>query len=217
MRELRNILHLNCVTVTGETIGERLAAWNTWVDRTRIRSIDDPILPDGGLTILFGSLAPGGAVMKRSAADPRLFEREARCIVFASLDDLASELTTPIWMCARRLFSPHESCVGKCHGDGRGGYLPIQKKLARAGVKDMVRISNARMTALPLAQWCYTWRRTSPPVGRWPCSNGGPDSPRCPRRRLDLLVERMNSVVDDRVGVGNKFSGIPRPRVQLAV
>jgi dihydroxy-acid dehydratase len=95
MRELRNLLHLNCVTVTGETIGERLAAWDTWVDRSVIHSFDDPILPNGGLAILFGSLAPGGAVIKRSAADPRLFEQEGRCIVFASLDDLASRIDDP--------------------------------------------------------------------------------------------------------------------------
>jgi dihydroxy-acid dehydratase len=70
MRELRNLLHLNCITVTGETIGERLAAWNTWVDRSVIHSIDDPILPDGGLTILFGSLAPGRGRHKALSGRP---------------------------------------------------------------------------------------------------------------------------------------------------
>jgi dihydroxy-acid dehydratase len=147
MRELRTLLHLGCLTVTGETIGERLAAWSTWVDRNVIHSIDDPISPDGGLAILFGNLAPGGAVIKRSAADPRLFEKEGRCVVFASLDDLASRIDDPDLE-----VTPDDFLVLKNAGPSstaampEAGYLPIPKKLGRLGVKDMVRISDARMS-----------------------------------------------------------------------
>jgi dihydroxy-acid dehydratase len=147
MRELRTLLHLDCLTVTGETIGERLAAWSTWVDRNVIHSIDDPISPDGGLAILFGNLAPGGAVIKRSAADPRLFEKEGRCVVFASLDDLASRIDDPDLE-----VTPDDFLVLKNAGPSstaampEAGYLPIPKKLGRLGVKDMVRISDARMS-----------------------------------------------------------------------
>jgi len=147
MRELRELLHLDCLTVTGETIGERLTRWSPWVDRTVIRSVDDPILPHGGLAVLFGNLAPGGAIIKRSAADPRLFEREGRCIVFSSLDDLASRIDDPDLDVA-----PDDFLVLKNAGPRsaaampEAGYLPIPKKLARAGVKDMVRISDARMS-----------------------------------------------------------------------
>ena len=147
MRELRELLHLDCLTVTGETIGECLTRWSPWVDRTVIRSVDDPILPHGGLAVLFGNLAPGGAIIKRSAADPRLFEREGRCIVFSSLDDLASRIDDPDLDVA-----PDDFLVLKNAGPRsaaampEAGYLPIPKKLARAGVKDMVRISDARMS-----------------------------------------------------------------------
>jgi dihydroxy-acid dehydratase len=147
MRELRELLHLDCLTVTGETIGERLARWSPWVDRTVIRSVNDPILPHGGLAVLFGNLAPGGAIIKRSAADPRLFEREGRCVVFSSLDDLASRIDDPDLDVL-----PDDFLVLKNVGPRsaaampEAGYLPIPKKLARAGVKDMVRISDARMS-----------------------------------------------------------------------
>ena len=191
MRELRNLLHLNCITVTGETIGERLAAWNTWVDRSVIHSVDDPILPDGGLTILFGSLAPGGAVIKRSAANPRLFEQEARCIVFASLDDLASRIDDPGLDVA-----PDDFLVLKNAGPRsaaampEAGYLPIPRKLARMGVKDMVRISDARMSGTAFGTVVL---HVTPDA-----SSGGPlalvrtgDRIRLSVRehRLDLLVE----------------------------
>ncbi len=75
LRELKPLLHLDCLTVTGETLGERLAAErDLWVDRAVIRAAADPIEPEGGLVALFGSLAPRGAILKRSAADHRLFE-----------------------------------------------------------------------------------------------------------------------------------------------
>src|SRR5258708_23781105 len=69
MRELGSLLHLDCETITGETIGARLESWGKWVDRTVIRGIKDPIQPSGGLVMLFGNLAPGAALLNRSAAD----------------------------------------------------------------------------------------------------------------------------------------------------
>ena len=75
LRELKPLLNLDCMTVTGETLGERLAAEEgIWVDRRVIKPIGDPIEPQGGLVALFGSLAPDGAIIKRSAATPALFE-----------------------------------------------------------------------------------------------------------------------------------------------
>ena len=86
MRELKPMLHVECMTVTGETIGERLSHETPWVDREVIRPLGNPYQNQGGLVALFGSLAPNGAIMKRSAADSRLFEREGRAVVFSSLD-----------------------------------------------------------------------------------------------------------------------------------
>src|SRR2546426_847926 len=95
LRELSPLLHLDCLTVTGETLGERLATEGTWVDRDVVRPLADPYQKVGGLAALFGSLAPGGAIIKRSAADPALFEREGRAVVFTSLDDLSARIDAP--------------------------------------------------------------------------------------------------------------------------
>src|SRR5207247_4502629 len=95
LRELKPLLHLDCLTVTGETLGARLAAEPTWVDRAVVRALDDPYQKAGGLVALFGSLAPGGAILKRSAANPALFEREARPVGFSCLDDLAARIDAP--------------------------------------------------------------------------------------------------------------------------
>jgi dihydroxy-acid dehydratase len=147
LRELKPLLHLDCLTVTGETLGARLAAEPTWVDRAIVRALDDPYQKTGGLVALFGSLAPGGAILKRSAADPALFEREARAVVFASLDDLAARIDR-----ADLDVTPDDFLVLQNAGPKSGyampeaGYLPIPAKLAKSGVKDMVRISDARMS-----------------------------------------------------------------------
>ncbi len=148
LRELKPLLHLDCLTVTGETLGERLSRQDgAWVDRSVIRSFGEPIQPQGGLVALFGSLAPTGAIFKRSAADPALFEREARAVVFEDPEDLAARLDDP-----GLDVTPDDFLVLKhagplsASGMPEAGYLPIPKKLARAGVKDMVRISDARMS-----------------------------------------------------------------------
>ncbi|MBI3374917.1 MAG: dihydroxy-acid dehydratase [Betaproteobacteria bacterium] len=147
MRELKPLLHLDCLTVTGETLGERLEKDTAWVDRAVVRSFSEPYQKQGGLVALFGSLAPNGAILKRSAADPKLFEREGRAVVFSSLDDLAARIDAP-----ELDVTPEDFLVLQNAGPKSGyampeaGYLPIPARLARAGVKDMVRISDARMS-----------------------------------------------------------------------
>jgi dihydroxy-acid dehydratase len=147
LRELKPLLHLDCLTVTGDTLGRRLAAEPGWVDRAVVRPLDDPYQKQGGLVALFGSLAPGGAILKRSAADPALFEREGRAVVFSSLDDLAARIDA-----AGLDVAPDDFLVLQNAGPKSGyampeaGYLPIPARLAKAGVKDMVRISDARMS-----------------------------------------------------------------------
>jgi dihydroxy-acid dehydratase len=147
LRELKPMLHLDCMTVTGETLGERMSHAPSWVDRDVIRPLADPYQKDGGLVALFGSLAPGGAIVKRSAADPRLFEREGRGVVFSSLDDLAARIDAPDLDVTADDFLVLQNAGPKSgYAMPEAGYLPIPAKLARAGVKDMVRISDARMS-----------------------------------------------------------------------
>jgi dihydroxy-acid dehydratase len=147
MRELKPLLHLDCMTVAGVTLGEVLEKQDSWVDRAVVREFRNPISPVGGLVALFGSLAPNGAILKRSAADPSLFEKEGRAVVFTSLDDMAARVDSP-----ELDIKPEDFMVLQNAGPKSGyampeaGYLPIPQKLARAGLKDMVRISDARMS-----------------------------------------------------------------------
>jgi len=147
LRELKPLLHLDCMTVAGETLGQRLGVDSGPVDRSVVKSLADPLQPKGGLVALFGSLAPQGAIFKRSAADPRLFETEARAVVFTSLEDLSARIDD-----LDLEISPNDFLVlqnaGPLSESGmpEAGYLPIPAKLARAGIKDMVRISDARMS-----------------------------------------------------------------------
>jgi dihydroxy-acid dehydratase len=147
MRELKPLLHLDCMTVTGDTLGERLSGDAPWINREVIRPLNDPYQKHGGLVALFGSLAPNGAIIKRSAADPRLFEREGRAVVFSSLDDLAARIDLPDLEVTADDFLVLQNAGPKSgYAMPEAGYLPIPAKLARAGVKDMVRISDARMS-----------------------------------------------------------------------
>ncbi|HEY2996462.1 MAG TPA: IlvD/Edd family dehydratase [Methylomirabilota bacterium] len=147
LRELRDRLHLDCLTVTGETLGARLDGDDAWVDRAVIRSVREPFQAVGGLVALFGSLAPGGAILKRSAADARLFESEGRAVVFDSLEDLAARIDAPTLDVTPTDFLVLKNAGPKgAPGMPEAGYLPIPTKLSRAGVTDMVRISDARMS-----------------------------------------------------------------------
>ena len=145
--ELKDWLHLDCMTVTGETLGARLARPVPFVDRSVIRSRSEPITPVGGLVALFGSLAPGGAILKRAAADESLFEKEGRAVVFESLDDLSARIDLPGLDVTRDDFLVLKNAGPRSpSGMPEAGYLPIPKKLVQKGLKDMVRISDARMS-----------------------------------------------------------------------
>jgi len=149
MRELQDLLHLDAMTVTGETLEQRLAHDDKdgFVDRNIIAERNKPLEPQGGLVALFGNLSPQGAILKRSAADSRLFEHEGRAVVFSSLEDLAARIDDP-----KLDVEPNDILVLQNAGPHspsampEAGYLPIPKKLATKGVKDMVRVSDARMS-----------------------------------------------------------------------
>src|SRR6266545_1976379 len=147
LSELKPLLHLDCMTVAGFSLKEILEKQPAWVDRAVVKSFDDPLSKQGGLVALFGSLAPNGAIFKRSAADPQLFEKEGRAVVFASLDDLAARIDDPALDVKPEDFLVLQNAGPKSgYAMPEAGYLPIPAKLARAGVKDMVRISDARMS-----------------------------------------------------------------------
>jgi dihydroxy-acid dehydratase len=147
LRELKPLLHLACMTVAGISLKEVLERQPAWVDRAVVKPFSEPLAKQGGLVALFGSLAPNGAILKRSAADPKLFEKEGRAVVFSSLDDLSARIDDPQLDVNADDFLVLQNAGPKSgYAMPEAGYLPIPAKLARAGLKDMVRISDARMS-----------------------------------------------------------------------
>jgi dihydroxy-acid dehydratase len=144
--ELRDLLHLDTLDVMGKTLGDRLHE-PAFVDRRYIRARAEPVSPVGGLVALFGSLAPRGALLKRSAATPALFETEARCMVFDGPADLAARIDDPaLDVEVGDILVLKNAGPLTPAGMPEAGYLPIPTKLGRTGVKDMVRISDCRMS-----------------------------------------------------------------------
>ncbi|MFZ5827773.1 MAG: dihydroxy-acid dehydratase, partial [Bacillota bacterium] len=148
LKELAPLLHLDCLTVTGKTLGENLAAVRrSEVYREIIRPLSDPLHPGGGIAVLKGSLAPRGAVIKPKAASPHLLKHRGRAVVFRSLEDLMARIDDPALE-----ISPDSVMVlqnaGPVGAPGmpEAGLLPIPRKLLAQGVRDMVRISDARMS-----------------------------------------------------------------------
>ncbi len=147
LRELKPLLHLDALTVNGTTLGEQIDAAPPAFAQDVVRSLQRPIHAQGGIAVLYGNLAPRGAIIKQSAASAALMEHEGRAVVFED---------------ARRPRKPHRrpgagrvpddilvlKHIGPLGAPGmpEAGYLPIPLKLARAGVKDMVRISDGRMS-----------------------------------------------------------------------
>ena len=92
LRELKPLLHLDCMTVTGRTLGEELERAPAPFAQEVVRPFGKPIYPQGGIAVLKGNLAPGGAIIKQSAADPKLMEHEGRAVVFENAADLAQRI-----------------------------------------------------------------------------------------------------------------------------
>jgi dihydroxy-acid dehydratase len=148
LREIAPLLETGTRSITGETLAERLARpLADPVDRGVIRSAADPVAPVGGLIALRGSLAPDGAILKRAAATEGLLEHEGRAVVFTSLEDLAARIDDPgLDVAPDDVLVLQNAGPKSPSGMPEAGYLPIPRKLAQAGVKDMVRVSDARMS-----------------------------------------------------------------------
>ncbi|WP_265632587.1 IlvD/Edd family dehydratase [Cupriavidus cauae] len=147
LRELRPLLRLDALTVTGRTLGEELDAAGPGFAQDVVRPIADPIYPQGGIAVLGGNLAPGGAIIKQSAADAALMEHEGRAVVFENSQDLVERIDSDdLDVHADDVLVLKNIGPKGAPGMPEAGYIPIPRKLARAGVKDMVRISDGRMS-----------------------------------------------------------------------
>ena len=147
LRELRPLLKLDAMTVTGRTIGDEIDGMGSQFSQAVVRSMADPIYPQGGIAVLRGNLAPRGAVIKQSAATASLMEHEGRAVVFENVEDMARRVDDEaLDVSAGDILVLKNIGPAGAPGMPEAGYLPIPKKLARAGVKDMVRISDGRMS-----------------------------------------------------------------------
>ena len=146
LKQIGELLDLDCLTVSGETLGHGIQSARVCNEQV-IRSLKDPVSSSGGTAILYGNLAPNGAVIKPTAAEPRLLRHTGRAVVFKNYNDLAARIDD------ENLTVDQDSVLvlqnaGPLGGPGmpEWGMLPIPRKLLREGVRDMVRISDARMS-----------------------------------------------------------------------
>ena len=148
LEQIRDLLHLDVPTVTGRTVGENLdAAATEIIDEGVIRPRSDPLDAGGSLVVLRGNLCPDGAVMKISAADPRLLAHEGRAIVFEDIHDLAARVDDPdLDIDADSVMVLRNAGPVGAPGMPEWGHLPIPAKLLKQGVADLLRISDARMS-----------------------------------------------------------------------
>jgi dihydroxy-acid dehydratase len=185
LRELKPLLHLDALTVTGRTLGEEIDASGAGFAQDVVRPFSNPIYPQGGIAVLRGNLAPGGAIIKQSAADAKLMKHEGRAVVFENAEDLAKRVDSddldvrPDDILVLKSIGPKGA-----PGMPEAGYLPIPKKLARQGVKDMVRISDGRMSGTAASS------RSSSPPKRW---KRGRRRGRSPRRAPRAVISSSSS------------------------
>lgn len=146
LSRLRDRLNLGCATVAGVTLGESLEGAEVFDDAV-IRSLGNPLTEEGGTAVLFGNLAPDGCVIKHSAADPKFLKHTGPAVVFRDYNDMEARIDAPNLDVTADSVLVLQNCgpIG-APGMPEWGMLPIPKKLLRKGVRDMVRISDARMS-----------------------------------------------------------------------
>lgn len=147
LSNLKDFLHLDAVTITGQTMGELIESYKYNWDQNIIRTTKNPIFEKGSIAVLKGNLAPGSAIIKQSAASKDLLLHEGIVEVFENLDDLAKRIDSEDLNVTKDsvLLLRNIGPIG-APGMPEAGLIPIPKKLARQGVKDMVRISDGRMS-----------------------------------------------------------------------
>ena len=146
MREMSQHLHLDALTVNGKTIGENIAAAPCY-NREVIKTLEQPVKAEAGIAVLYGNLAPNGAIIKPSAASPQLLQHRGRAVVFDNIENFHARID-------RDDLDIDETCVMVLKNCGPRGYpgmpevgnMPLPPKILKKGITDMVRISDARMS-----------------------------------------------------------------------
>jgi dihydroxy-acid dehydratase len=147
MKQLGDLIDLNAKTITGATLRDVVAKAEEVPGQDAIRPRDNPIRREGAMAVLHGNLAPRGAIIKHSAASEKLMQHTGRAVVFESVEDMTLRVDDPaLDVNADDVLVLRNAGPKGAPGMPEAGYLPIPMKLARGGVKDMVRISDARMS-----------------------------------------------------------------------
>jgi dihydroxy-acid dehydratase len=146
LAEIRSKLDVTQLTVNGKTIGENIADARVW-NRDVIRTLENPVSSGEGLAVLTGNLAPDGCVMKPSACDPRFLKHSGPALVFSSYEEMAANIEREdLAVTADHVLVLQNAGPQGGPGMPEWGMLPIPKKLVRQGVRDMLRLSDARMS-----------------------------------------------------------------------
>ena len=209
LKEISPLLHLEAPTITGRTLGENLDAADNQ-NAELIRSADAPLSPEGGLAVLYGSLAPEGAVIKPTAASPELLTHRGRALVFEDHDDLGQRIDDP------ELDVTPEDVLVMRNGGSIGapgmpewGLLPLPRKLLQRGIRDMVRLSDARMSGTAFGTVVVHVAPESAAGGPLAAVRDGDlIELDVPNRRLDLLVDERE--------VQRRLAERPAPKTHYA-
>ncbi len=192
MQELKDLLALDARHVMGGTLGDAIRTFDDVPGQTVIKPRNAPLKKEGGLAVLRGNLAPRGAVIKQAAASPKLMQHEGRAVVFDSVEDMARRVDDPALDVTETdvLVLRNTGPIG-APGMPEAGYLPIPKKLAQKGVKDMVRISDARMSGTAFGTIVLHIAPESAVGGPLALVKSGD------RIRLDVAARRIDLLVDE--------------------
>ena len=205
MKELGDLIDLDQQSITGQTLRDIVASAEEVPGQDAIRSRDNPINREGAMAVLHGNLAPRGAVIKQSAASPKLLQHTGRAIVFESVEDMTLRVDDPnLDVTADDILVLRNAGPKGAPGMPEAGYLPIPQKLLRAGVKDMVRISDARMSGTAFGTIVLHITPESAVGGPLGLVKTGD------RIRLDVSKRRIDLLVDE-VELTMRQRALPKP------
>ena len=190
LRELESLLYLDTPTVTGRSLGENISTARVY-NRDVVRTAERPLDSEGGLSALRGSLAPDGALIRQSSASPGLLQHRGRAVVFEDHDDMEARIDDPgLDVHPEDVLVLRNSGPIGAPGMPEWGFLPLPRKLLEKGVRDMVRLSDARMSGTAFGT--VVVHVTPESAARGPLAavrDGDTISLDVPARRLDLLVD----------------------------
>ncbi len=205
LRELAPLLDTTARTVYG-TLQDSINTAEDVPGQTVIRTSQDAIFPTGGMAALRGNLAPGGAVIKHAAATPRLLQHTGRAVVFEGVEDLTNRIDSPeLDVTEDDVLVLRNAGPKGAPGMPEAGYLPIPRKLARQGIKDMVRISDARMSGTAFGTIVLHIVPESHIGGPLALVRNGD------LIRLDVAARRIDLLVDDATLAQRRAAWTPPP------